>query len=435
MTKRYSYVDLFAGCGGLSEGFESSGHFTGLAHVEWDKAARDTLALRIETRSDLQNAERIAIRTDIQASRALFAGAATGQFATHAGLDKLVGSHGKVDIIIGGPPCQAYSLAGRIADEHGMQRDYRNYLFESYLEVVKQYTPRLFVFENVPGMLSAAPDGKPIVDRIRSAVERVGYKLPSELRNCLVEMGHYGLPQNRRRLILLGISADVANGAELLSKFYDQFLPEHRVEQPQTVMQAIGELPELCPLREATKIDGRRYSHKRTNHPVRDHEPRFHSKRDQEIFRKLAKDLQAGSPKFRSIEALRNLYQQETGRNSTVHKYHVLRPSERSNLIPAHLHKDGLRHIHFDAKQARSITVREAALLQGFPIDFAFCGAQGDRYKMIGNAVPPHFARKLALAIKSVLAAAGVRARDIRQREAKPPSAGIRCTRAVGDTR
>ena len=86
-----------------------------------------------------------------------------------------------------------------------------------------------------------------------------------------------------------------------------------------------------------------------------------------------------------------------------VHKYHVLRWDKPSNLIPAHLYKDGLRHIHPDSTQARTITVREAARLQTFADDYVFIGSQMDQFKMIGNAVPPLFSKKLAQAIYELL--------------------------------
>ena len=101
--------------------------------------------------------------------------------------------------------------------------------------------------------------------------------------------------------------------------------------------------------------------------------------------------------------ALKELYTQKTGKTSNVHKYHVIRWDEPSNLIPAHLYKDGLRHIHPDSLQRRSITVREAARLQTFDDDYIFDGSNVEVYKMIGNAVPPGFARKLAEAVSDLL--------------------------------
>ena len=92
-----------------------------------------------------------------------------------------------------------------------------------------------------------------------------------------------------------------------------------------------------------------------------------------------------------------------TGKTSNVHKYHVLRWDEPSNLIPAHLYKDGLRHIHPDSKQQRTLTVREAARLQTFADDYVFEGSNMDLYKMIGNAVPPLFAKCCARAVNDIL--------------------------------
>ena len=115
------------------------------------------------------------------------------------------------------------------------------------------------------------------------------------------------------------------------------------------------------------------------------------------------KDIEDGCNQYISIEALKKLYEEETGHTSTVHKYYVLRWNEPSNLIPAHLYKDGLRHIHPDSDQARTITVREAARLQTFPDDYVFIGSQMDQYKMIGNAVPPAMSKIIAEVIYELL--------------------------------
>ena len=100
---------------------------------------------------------------------------------------------------------------------------------------------------------------------------------------------------------------------------------------------------------------------------------------------------------------LKKLYKKFTNKDSKVHKYHVLRWDKPSNTIPAHLYKDGLRHIHPDPEQCRSITVREAARLMTFPDNFKFSGSRGDKYKGLGNAVPPKFAEVIAKTIKEVL--------------------------------
>ena len=119
---------------GLMDGFEQSGGFDTLACVEWEKAPCDNLVQRLRTRWGHANAREEVVRFDIQRTEELFNGFTDPQFGVSRGLDQLIGKN-KVDVLIGGPPCQAYSLAGRIRDENGMRDDYRNYLFESYLSV------------------------------------------------------------------------------------------------------------------------------------------------------------------------------------------------------------------------------------------------------------------------------------------------------------
>ena len=113
----------------------------------------------------------------------------------------------------------------------------------------------------------------------------------------------------------------------------------------------------------------------------------------------LAEDIEKGENQYTDSDILKEIYNKATGSSTNVHKYHVLRANEPSTTILAHLHKDGLRFIHYDSSQARSITVREAARLQSFDDDFEFIGTQGDAYKMIGNAVPVKFANAIACAI------------------------------------
>ena len=131
--------------------------------------------------------------------------------------------------------------------------------------------------------------------------------------------------------------------------------------------------------------------------------PRTHSIRDANIFEILAKDIESGNFKYSSTQSKKELYFEKTGKISNFHKYHVLEYNKPSNTIPAHLHKDGLCHIHPDSTQKRSITPREAARIQSFPDDFIFTGPMTANYKMIGNAVPPKFSKSIADSLLEVL--------------------------------
>lgn len=401
-NKRYNTIDLFAGCGGLMDGFQQEGHYNTLACVEWEKNPCETLSNRLAKRWGHKNANAEVVRFDIQRTEELFEGFDDKEYGKHPGLDTLVGKK-DVDVIIGGPPCQAYSLAGRIRDEHGMRDDYRNYLFESYVKIVMHYKPSFFVFENVIGMLSAAPDGTPIVDKISAAFDKAGYAVINNFKKALFDVADFGIPQHRRRVIILGVRKDKfpddSTPYKLIDEFYNNQMP--KLKAPiKTVKEAIGDLPKIYPATEIIKKDGRKYSHSPISSDIYlNHEPRFHSDRDISIFRMLEEDIQSGKNEYTDINRLKQLYTEITGRKSNIHKFYVLRENEPSNTIPAHLYKDGLRHIHPDPEQARSITVREAARLQSFPDDFEFLGPVMAQYKMIGNAVPVGFAKIIATAL------------------------------------
>ncbi|MDE7191867.1 MAG: DNA cytosine methyltransferase [Clostridia bacterium] len=397
-------IDLFAGCGGLCEGFEQSGNYNILACVEWEKAPCNNLKKHLAEKWGYHNADEIVLRFDIQRTSELFDGWNDGAYGVSQGLNAIL--QGKIiDMIIGGPPCQAYSIAGRIRDKNGMRDDYRNFLFESYIRVVKQYKPKAFIFENVPGILSATPMGTPIIETIKKSFYDAGYTILGDLGKAVIDLTEYGVPQKRNRIIILGLSNDVygENVEILLQKFYNKILPTYKEQVMRTVRDAIGDLPKLYPTKKSQDNGRKRYSHTVAITNIPNHEPRWHSERDQKIFKLLASDIENGVYKYTSTTALKQLYTDITGKKSNVHKYYVLRWDEPSNLIPAHLYKDGLRHIHPDSEQARSITVREAARLQGFPDDYEFIGTQADAYKMIGNAVPPIFSKKLACAVKDLL--------------------------------
>lgn len=405
MKKKYHTIELFAGCGGLLEGFLQQGGFDTLACVEWETYPCETLVKRLSTKWRHKNAKNEVVRFDIQRTEELINGFEDKEYGIHEGLAKLIGNQ-NVDVIVGGPPCQAYSLAGRIRDEHGMKEDYRNYLFESYINIVNFFKPKFFVFENVIGLLSAAPDGYPIVNRIKDTFLEAGYKVADNFRDTLFEVADYGVPQHRKRVIIIGVRIEDFGDnvtSQIISDFYKNVMPSLRKPQ-RTVADAIGDLPKIYPLEEPIKEKGKKYSHAPIlSEIVLNHIPRFHSKRDIEVFRFLADDIKSGRKEYTSIEKLKELYTKVTGKTSNIHKYYVLRNDEPSNTIPAHLYKDGMRHIHPDPEQARSITVREAARLQTFPDDFEFLGSNMAQYKMIGNAVPVDFAKIVAEALYKII--------------------------------
>ena len=245
---KYKFIDLFAGCGGLEDGFLQSGMYTDIAAVEWLKPQVNTLVQRLETKWGIADASERVMHFDIQREEELFGGWTDDEFGNGKGLDYFVDAASGIYVIIGGPPCQAYSVAGRVRDENGMRDDYRNYLFEHYLNVVNRYRPKVFVFENVPGILSAAPDGTPITNLIRQGFRDIGYDIIDDLRIAKVNASDFGVPQNRERMIIVGIDAKrYKDTQKILSRFYYEILQEFKSNRKITVREAIGDLPACRP--------------------------------------------------------------------------------------------------------------------------------------------------------------------------------------------
>ncbi|MGN1175920.1 MAG: DNA cytosine methyltransferase [Roseburia sp.] len=402
MQSKYKMIDLFAGCGGLEDGFLQSGKYEDIAAVEWLKPQVNTLVKRLQTKWNVKDASERVMHFDIQREDELFSGWNDEEFGEGKGLDYFVNQVNGIDIIIGGPPCQAYSVAGRVRDENGMKDDYRNYLFEHYLNVVNRYRPKLFVFENVPGILSAAPDGTPITDLIRKGFAEIGYEIIDDLRIAKVNASDYSVPQNRERMIIVGVDTKrYSNIQESLNLFYKEILPKYKGDKVLTVKDAIGNLP-ACGAFWDDEHHAKKQSHETPECSVSWHKPRYHNVRDMDTFRLLAQDIESGKREYDS-KKISELYERKVGSKSPIHRYHVLEPDLPSTTIIAHLYKDGNRFIHYDSKQSRSITVREAARLQSFDDDFDFVGSQGNAYQMIGNAVPPKLAKAVGLAIAELI--------------------------------
>ena len=404
----YTFIDLFAGCGGLSEGFLQTGHFDGLAHVEWETPMVNTLRLRLEDKwgESHEEAIRKVLQFDIQKTNELIHGdwseetlssyALNNSSDTTKGLDFLL--NGKtVDVIIGGPPCQAYSIHGRAKDKDSMQNDYRNFLFESFVKVVDHYKPKVFVFENVAGLLSAKPKGISIVHEIHSAFKAIGYKIldPEHLKEAVFNAGDFNVPQYRPRIIIFGVRED---GEYNLGDFYSS-LKSHISDVKPTVRDAIGALPPIFPLESVTKVKNKNQSHYATDNSDPFHQPRHCSARDLSTIHTW---IENGMNSYTHKEAI-DFYKRVTGRDTLYIKYRNLEWDKPSPTVVAHLQKDGFMFLHPDISQSRFITVREAALLMTFPADYKFVGANSICFKMIGNAVPVNFARAIADSIYDVI--------------------------------
>lgn len=398
-NKQYTFIDLFAGCGGLSEGFYRLG-FKALAHVEINHWACETLRKRMSYYG-YKDANKEVIEHDITAEDVI------------EKLDNAVNGR-TVDIIIGGPPCQAYSTAGRVRDGKKMASDPRNYLFESYVKILEYYHPKFFVFENVTGLLSAKVDGSLIFPRVIKALGK-DYNIIDNPDILVHNTANYGVPQIRKRVIIMGVRKDIdKTSVEQLYKDVKKthWLPEMPDEERKglshfvDVQQAIGDLPPVEPGCDAS-TDSYNYPcdnqflkrvGKKGVHPLYDHIARQNNDLDRERFAVMIKNHWT----FGQLRRKMPQYEHEHARlfdNSYVVQWWNL----PSKTILAHIHKDGFQFIHPDEKQARTFTVREAARIQSFPDDFEFAGSRGEKYKQIGNAVPPLFAEALAKSIKTNL--------------------------------
>lgn len=396
--KKYTFIDLFAGCGGLSEGFYRQG-FEALAHVEINHWACETLRARMN-HYGYKNIVEEVIEHDITSDDII-------ERLDYAVKDRTV------DIIIGGPPCQAYSTAGRVRDGKKMATDARNYLFESYVRILEHYTPKFFVFENVTGLLNAQVEGAPIFPRVIAALGNK-YKVISDPDILVHNTADYGVPQLRKRVIIMGVRKDI--NKDVVELYSDIIKTHWSPETPEKerkgrkhfvdVRQALGDLPPVEPGNDAStdsfnypcNNDFLKKIGKPGIHPLLDHIARRHNELDRERFQVMIHNHWT----FGQLRREMPQYEHEHARvfdNSYVVQWWDL----PSKTILAHIHKDGFQFIHPDEAQRRTFTVREAARIQSFPDDFDFKGSRGEKFKQIGNAVPPLFAEALAKSIKKNL--------------------------------
>ena len=450
-------LDLFAGAGGFSLGLEEAG-FTSLGAVERDPVAARTLELNFGARPldfhGRDNGDVTKLADDLLLSRR------TGQEA------------GELDVLVASPPCQGFSRVGRgkldsmAADRGSFANDQRNQLYKEAIRILCALRPRLFVFENVAGILHLR--GRNVAEDVCDAVADAGYVA----RCTVLNAAWYGVPQIRERVIIIGARQDLGiepafperlchvdlsrghlSGLKLNRRNWrrPEFFVDPRtipVVSPAsnavTVAEALDDLPPFVghleaiakggqyrPLRE--KFQEVKYRHDLPNSycaKMRCWSPQLESRGVSDHFcRWTPRDFETFSlmkPGGRYPAALRiaeERYEEAVrkalsrGRNvppreafvppypadTFPDKWRKLKPDAPSWTLTAHLGKDTYSHIHYDSAQARALTIREAARLQSFPDAFRFAGNMGDVFRQIGNAVPPLMARAIGGALRSVL--------------------------------
>ncbi|MDE0126601.1 MAG: DNA cytosine methyltransferase [Bryobacterales bacterium] len=409
------FVDLFAGGGGLSEGFIQEG-YEPVAHVEADVAACNTLRTRLAYhwfvaagRRDLyedyltggidrdkmyaevpQRVVRSVINDEIQPDTLA---------RIYCEIDSLLEGR-KLDLLLGGPPCQAYSIVGRSRDPDGMVEDKRNYLYECYASFLDKYRPKRFVFENVMGLLSARDsNGRLYFDAMRQRFSDLGYETAFSTLNAK----DYGVLQNRKRVILVGHCGDAAT-----------MNPEPERWTPRvTVSEIFQDLPplsagegDITPCRRlACESRWQVKAGVGSPLPATWHQARPHTARDLEIYRIAVTEWNERQSRLRYGDLPRRL---KTHSNETafVDRFKVVAADlPFAHTVVAHICKDGHYYIHPDIDQNRSITPREAARLQTFPDDYYFEGvrkrpSRTHAFRQIGNAVPVLLSRGIASRIR-----------------------------------
>lgn len=415
-----TFIDLFAGAGGLSEGFLDAGFYS-IAHVEMMHEACMTLQTR-EAYHYLEKQKRLDdywkyLRKEMPRSdflKTVSADVLSSVFEctiSEENLPDLISkidernkriNKGKpVDVIVGGPPCQAYSLVGRSRKD--MSKDNRNHLYKLYIKFLHHYQPKLFVFENVTGIYTAG-DGKYLED-LKRKCDEAGYKVLTEV----LKAEEYGVLQRRRRVIIIGVRKDMFpdyTEDQLKALVYPRKINEN---QDYKIKDLFSDLPPLKPGEENGHYNGSpsEYISKfgiRTPADVLTwHVTRPIREADREIYRLAIEKKLSGRGNLHYTEIPENL-QFHKNKKSFLDRFKVIPPDDSATYtMVAHVSKDGHYYIYPDIKQARSISVREAARIQSFPDNYYFEGPRTSAFLQIGNAVPPLLSKAIASTLRPLM--------------------------------
>lgn len=398
-------LDLFSGAGGLTEGFIQA-KYNIIAHVEKEYAASLTLRTRLAFHHLKENNKLEIYKQYLKGEisreelysyipNALLNSVINKEISDET-IDNIFNSidclleNQKIDIIIGGPPCQAYSLVGRARDPLGMKEDKRNYLYKQYLKFLEKYSPNLFVFENVRGLISAQ-NGELLPQIIRE-MEDLGYTVDKKI----LDAKDFGVPQSRKRLIIIGWKKEI-------NFSYPNF---EKINNNVTINNLFMDLPPLSPGDSILFAPYKKVNDALIKTNIFDsdcglitqHISRNHNERDLEIYSLAIKALENGRPlRYTDLpERLRN----HNNLKSFLDRFKVVNGNTISHTMVAHIAKDGHHYIHPDSNQNRSISLREAARIQTFPDSYFFENSRTAAFTQIGNAVPPLMAKIIAEKIK-----------------------------------
>lgn len=403
-------VDLFAGGGGLSEGFWKEGYNV-FAHVEMNPDACETLKTRTVYHC-LKKAGRLdkyykflkgeILRDELKKEFNL---EKSFENIFQLEIDKenylpLINQikeackNNPVDIIIGGPPCQAYSYIGRAKDKNRMQYDKRNYLYEFYIEFLKGLNPKLFIFENVPGLLTAG-GGKYLQDMLEG-MRSLKYTVPDPR---IINAADFGVPQNRKRVIMIGWKKGLNINLDEIFQAIDkknEYCVLNFLEDLPQIKAGTGE--HLSNYKKDSEIL-RALGIRTKDDILLDHIARPHNTNDLSIYKIAVQNYKKGRKlKYNQLPANLKTHNNQT---SFLDRFKVVEEgSNACHTIVAHISKDGHYYIHPDIKQNRSLSIREAARLQTFPDSYKFEGSRTSQLRQIGNAVPPMLSEVVAKRLK-----------------------------------
>ena len=406
--KQYTVIDLFAGAGGLSEGFVQAG-FVPIAHVEMDKDACNTLRtrccfhyLRANNQLDIYykylkgeiTRETLYASVSAEVTNAVINVEISDDTINETfGKIKQLAKGRKIDMIIGGPPCQAYSLLGR--HRKTMEDDPRTLLYLQYGKFLKEFSPMGFVFENVPGLLSAKKGEH--FQNIKEYFKELGYVVHYKM----LDASDYGVLQVRHRLIIVGWRKGqdygypnvINNRVKVVVNDILKDLPFLRAGDIKNV--ATYQMPANQYLLDSNiRNESENFVSQNITRPL--------NERDALIYKYAIRKWNNEKIRVKNDKLPKEI---RTQRNETsfLDRFKVIDGEGFSHTIIAHLAKDGHYYILPNEDLCRSISVREAARLQSFPDNFYFEGSRSTIFKQIGNAVPPLMAKSIAKSILSLL--------------------------------